>query len=1450
MPRSSIGRRQSFAVRHRPLLIVLGVVLLLGAIAGGLFVAKEHRHRAWLDRERAEGFRLLEEGKVEEALVPLSRVVRSRPDDREVLEAFADARASVPADDGGHLLAAIRTREMIAELDRTDLEALKSLLRLYAMVGYAAEADRTADEILLLEADDPDAIAVKISVATSRGRTADAERLASRLASLEDADISSLRSRLQVLAQENLTFDEAIRRVRTWTVPANLAAAKEALLADMQLRRGLRDDALASVNAAVRLRPTDPGTVAAVADVLDLMGDSARATTVIEEAVVAGRDKQALVDLAIDRHVKAGRLDAASAEVSRATDLLGRDSRELLEWRLRLAALGVADPAIEAAAEAYRRSIAGLPAVERRNRQAWLDAVVLAVGGQRSSPAFVDALDAAIEAMPSDVLLRLLRGESRLQAGNPRDAIADLRVAFQVSGRAWVRAGLLLAVALEAQGSPGEGIEVASELLGRAGNQLQVVTTFAALWSNLAASGRSLEGLELRSVPGGTLAELLAEVLTLSEGDPRVALLAAQHGAATGEAGLVEQGLAVLDQPRVIPTPLVEGLGRVAVRTRSPRAESAIRRIEAAEPTNLAVPTLQAERLAVEGRPEAGFELLAAAVADPSRSMDRAAQLRLLEDFAARFDLPQSAAVREERLALLLASEAPPLEILSMDAAWQDEQATRRTIDRLAESLGRDHPEVILAESRWTILFRRDERVRRDPLVQSLLAMMEAGTEDPRVPFFLARLLAAAPEPDAALMERAIRRRLELRPGDLSPYPELVQVLLAGGKSAAAFEVASEQLARAGKDPVARRQAATAMLAAGRPVDAADAFRGLVRELGEESDRLSLAECLMQVRTPEGTAEAGRVLREAADRPDATSRAVLATADWELAQGHADAAWSRLVARQEAKGDLDLPLLKLVAGMRSDRQEDADVAARELLALGRTDAGAVAAIATWMESRGRLDEAVVLVRESLVRDLNQPALVSWAVARSAHPGWRLEESATLRDALTNAAPGLLAVAELQRQATNSLGVIEPSPVHLERAVALVEEHPRLPAAWRMAVGLHQLAGRGEAAMDLARRAAAEFPKAPAIQILLIECLLQFDRAEQARLAVEELARLPEAEPMQVAVLRASALLGLRRHEEALAVADEAISAGGTIPELAVLRGRALVSLGRIDEALTALGGDRRALLEIGRAAMPRLDARSIETLLRATEAIRRENPLIDLDLSVQASLAFTRTSDPALLGIAETLLAGVDPTLPSVQLVRGDLLAGRGDLAGAIAGYRQVLDGVSAADRERLRRWSELGESERASLASVHSLTASALNNIAYRQVELKQVSEETLGLIDEASLLMPDTPALRDTRALVLLALKRVPEARAEAEAAVLASPNDAAMRATLATVLLEAEAYAEARRQIIEAVALLDADPGSQPTLRRTLERLEQRIPRGGQAPPERRQQLPGYLDAAAGG
>ncbi|MBM4106649.1 MAG: hypothetical protein FJ257_10280 [Phycisphaerae bacterium] len=1449
MPRSSLAARRSFAVRHRPLLIVLAVVVLLGVIAGGLFVAKEWRHQAWLDRERAEGFRLLEEGKVAEALAPLSRVVRARPDDRELLETFADARESVPTSDGGHLLAAIRTREMIAELDRTDVDAVKALLRLYAMVGYAAEADRTADEVLLLEPDDPDAISVKISVATSRGRTADAERLATRLTSLEDADISSLRARLQVLSQENLTFDEAIRRVRTWTVPANLAAAREAILADMQVTRGLRDDALASVNAAVRLRPTDPGTVAAIADVLDLLGDPARGSTVIEDAVVAGRDKEALVDLAIDRHVKASRLDAASAEVARATDLLGRDSRRLLEWRLRLAALGVADPSIDAAAEAYRRSIAGLPAVERRSRQAWLDAVLLAARGPRSSPAFAEALDAALELAPGDVLLRLLRGEQRLQEGNARDAVVDLRVAFQTSGGSWVRAGLVLAVALESQGAPGAAIEVASQLLGRSGNQLPVVSTFGSLWANLAATGRSIDDLRLRFQPNGTLAEYLVEVLERSEGDPRVAVLVAEHGAAIGEAALVERGLAVLDRPAVLPPPIVERLGRVAASTGSPRAESAIRRLEAADPTTLAIAALRAQRLAQEGRPDAGYELLAAAVAEPGRSMDRVTQLGVLAEFAGRSGLPQATSLRGERLALLLAGQGPPLAILSTDEVWQDEQASRSTIDRLAESLGRDHPEVLLAESRWTLLFRRDERVRRDPLVASLLALVDAGSEDPRVPFLLARLLASAPEPDAALIERAIRRRLELRPNDLSPYPELVQILLAGGKSAAAFEVASEQLARAGRDPVARRQAASAMLAAGRAAEAADAMRALVAELGEESDRLALAQCLTQTGSEAATAEAGRVLREAASRSDATSRAVLAAADWELAQGQPDAAWQRLLARQEASGDLDMPLLKLVLGLQSGRVEDADRAAAELLALRRSDAGAVATIATWMEVRDRLDEAVALVREGLLRDVDQPELVSWAVTRSSHPGWRLEESPELREALASAAPGLLAVAELERQATNAMGNLEPSPSDLERAVAIVEEHPRLPAAWRLAVLLHSLAGRGEVALDLARRAAAAFPESAPVKVLLAETLLQFGRAEEARLAVEELARTPGADPAQVALLRASVLLELRRPAEALAVAEGAIATGGGNPLLATLRGRALVSLGRIDDALAALGGDRRALLAIAARAIPRLAAPSIERLLAATEEVRATDPRIDLDLAVQISLAFARTGDPASLDLADALLARVDPAIPSIHLVRGDLLAGRGDLAGAVENYRRALDAVSAADRERMRRWSELGESERASLASVHSLTASALNNIAYRQVELRQVSEESLSLIDEASLLMPDTPALRDTRALVLLALKRVPEARAEAEAAVLASPDDPAMRATLASVLLEAEAYAEARRQIIEGLALLDADPGSQPALRKTLERLEQRIPRGGEAPPERRQQLPKYLDATGG-
>ena len=111
--------------------------------------------------------------------------------------------------------------------------------------------------------------------------------------------------------------------------------------------------------------------------------------------------------------------------------------------------------------------------------------------------------------------------------------------------------------------------------------------------------------------------------------------------------------------------------------------------------------------------------------------------------------------------------------------------------------------------------------------------------------------------------------------------------------------------------------------------------------------------------------------------------------------------------------------LWLLAG---DAPRAADAAA-SLEALERSDAPAVATLADWLASVGRLDEAVARVRASLLADLEQPVLVAWAAERSANTGWRLDEAPPLREAISGMAPGLVALAELQRDASAPDGSI-------------------------------------------------------------------------------------------------------------------------------------------------------------------------------------------------------------------------------------------------------------------------------------------------------------------------------------------------------------------------------------------------------------------------------------------
>ncbi len=1440
--KSAVRSGSSFAARHWRLLIVAGVVVFLGLAVAGLFIAKEWRRAAWVASQREQGLLAIQAGDPEKAIACFASILNFSREDREMLVAFAEAREAVPAEDGGHILGAIRIRQMIAELDPNDVESARSLMRLYTSAGLAPEADRQADEVLRLANEDAEALSIKLQIASTRGRSADADRLAQRLLASGGADIQSLRARISLLAAENLDVDAAVARVRRWVLPPSLEAARQAVIADLLLRKGDVEAAVAVAEAATELPFSDLEAAASIADSLDRGGATAKATDFLEQAMASAADKESLADYLIRRHWRAGRLEMAKREIERGESVLGRDRESLLRWRLRLAASGVPDAALPQAVAELERISSQAPPLERRASRLWTEAMRLAATSPES-PATAAAIDAAIEASPRDGLLRLLRGERLLRESRIESALEDIGAAYDAEARLWLRAGLLLAVALESAGSPGRAVEVSSELLSRYGDQLPVIVTFASVWANYESTGRSLESLRLSTIPNLPLEGFLTMVLDRSENDPRIAVLLAEVGQRRGDLSIVDRALATLEAPRQLPAPLTARLAQAAVEAGSSKAEMALKVLEATAPEDLNGPRLRAVQLAKAGRAEEGFRLLEAALADPSRNVEQATRLAILAAFARRHDLPILAELESQRVALLEASASgSPLELLAMEATWQDEARARRVIDGASKSLGATHPEVVKAEARWTLSFRPQEQVRRDPLAQSLLSIMDRGSEDPAVPFLLARLLALADQPDEAQIEWALRRRLQLAPNDLSPYTELAGLLLQAGKAGAAAELAEELLARASGDLPSRRQAARILAAADR-LDGAEAeLRSIVAAQDLESDRLTLARLLDRRNTDESKAEAKRLVIDTANRPDASTEAVIAAVDVETRSGDPNAAWSRIEARHAAVGDLDLPVLAVRLWLLAGDADRAAAAAATLEQLARSDAACVATLADWLASVDRLDEAIARVRASLMADPQQAILLAWAAERSANPAWRFDESPELRAAVSGVAPGLVTLAELQRDASAPDGSVRGDTALLERSLVLVETYPLLPTGWRTAVLIHLAANRRDQALDLARRGASALPQVPMLQEMLARILLEDGRADDARLVIDQFSRLPGADPGTVALLDAESRLALRDPARAISILDAAKDAVAGDPSARAIRASALLRLGRVDEAIGSLDGQTRDLAGIAIPLLPRLDLEASRRVVAALEPLRREFPLLDGELAVALMQGYTRSGEEAKLALAEELASGL-PADPGFALLRGDLLAERGRIDEAIVLYRTALDSISPADRASLAGWSRLSPEEQASLGVPRTIAGSALNNMAYRRAEQGRVDEQALAWIDEACAMMPDVPALRDTRALVLLGLDRVAEARAEAEAAVIATPGDPAMRFTLATVLLRAGARNDAMRQVVTALASLDEEPETFPALRDKLVRLERAISRSENLAP--RGDLPSYLD-----
>lgn len=1431
----SRGGKPSLSVKAKRLWILLGAAAAIAAIIGGLALLRHLRREARFEENRREGLRLLAEGDPEKALEFLGRVVNRQPPDPEVLLAFARAREAVPLEEGRHLMPAIQARLRLEEISPDDLERSIELMRLFARAGLSTEADLQAERILARDPDNAEALRIRVEIASIRGRSEDAQRFAARLLQRPDATFEELRTRAMAQFRESRDIDELLREMRRWALPAPLEAARRALIADVLYRTGRPEQGASELDATIALRPRDPGTIELVVDLLDRSGDRARGDSLLEESISRSMDRPRTAEFAISRQWRANRIALAREELDKAEAAFDRNDPRWARWRLRLAALDPADPKAAAAARLLEERSEG-ELGELRADRGWARAVVAAGDEKLSAAERRSRLDEGLVRAPGDTTLLMLRGRQKLAAGDAAGAIPDLREAFDREGRSWATAGLMLAVAYEDSGSPAEAVRVASDLLGRYSDQLAVVIAFASVWANLEAQGRPIESLDLATRPTIPLAEFLVETLERAGDEPRVALLLAEFGARRGDSALVERGLAMAMRPIRLPAPLLVRFATIAVESGSPSAELLVERLAAQAPEIPAGLRLRGELLAKAGRSGEAFDLLRSGLARPAfPELDDAVRASILAEFAQRHRLEGAESLAEERDRLLAGAEGVQAarSLLAMPTTWGDEGRARGAIDRLSAALGASHPEVVRAEARWVARFRASETLRRDASLAALWRILDRGVEDREAALLIVGLEAAAPTPDLPRIERALRRMIELAPDNLAPYPDLARTLLETGRPELAAVVAKEYLDRSGDDLLRRREAASLLRASGDLGNALAAFEAIARQSDLDDDWIAAAQILSESGR---SGEAGAILLRRADRDEASLAAVLEAATWLARERRADEGWQRLASRAERDPQIDLAVAALRFWMLADRPESADAAAEALRSTQRTDPPAAVAVADWLESRNRLDEAVALVGARLEEQPDAMLLLNWAAERFAHPGWDRVSGGALRARLSEQAPVLAELAALLRDATSEDGSLRPTAAQLDRAMALVESRPRDERTWNLAIRLHLAAQRPPQAAELARRAVASLPRNSGLRLLKARTELAAGSPADAIATVAELRPNESIDRLELDLIEAEAALALRDPERTLRLLAAVRREGGRrLDRARGLLATAELRAGRPAAAAELLRGEPASLFALAMENLADLPAASSRAVLAQLEPLLAQEPGAVAPLAAQLLLQHQNFDDPLSLTLAGELLARPGlPDLPQTRILRGDLAGAREQRREAIDLYREVIDAVPAEARRRLAAWASLPPQEQAATAGERVLLGSALNNMSYQMTKLPSPGREALAAVEEALVLLPGIPAIRDTRVKVLVALREVDAARAEAEALTVAAPDDAEFRLTLAQVLRAAGAIPEARREVTVAYGILERTPGRFPRIRRELEQLERSLGAAGSSAP----------------
>jgi predicted Zn-dependent protease len=873
---------------------------------------------------------------------------------------------------------------------------------------------------------------------------------------------------------------------------------------------------------------------------------------------------------------------------------------------------------------------------------------------------------------------------------------------------------------------------------------------------------------------------------------------------------------------------------------------------------------LQSSMLRTKGKAAEAFALSEAYF--ENRSDERSRQLRRMETLDG---LAAGGISAKQAMEILMASEAGDLadgtlsRLLTEMIEAENRELAEQVLQRMAlefEDQSTVSSSLALGLARFTLAFDRSVPESVTAAILRLDPIVSAGASTIEHELSMVELLGLQNPPKTTRAIEVLRDSIRRRPGRFDTTLRLISFLQKAGR----FQEAEELLAaiwrrRESAPPSVRRLIPRLMSGQGDVDEIMESQCELAEETGNPVDRLACIRARYQAGEIEAADADLDSMMLLAERPVAVD---MEAASRSVRRGDVDEAIEILqtargfessIDRTRAVGSLllrtrrldeldavlsavgevtansaDLQILVCLRELAFDppRFKQADLALIRALELGRERSEILQRILTIRVENPKLrdgaDEAVELlsrVNPQEARLLDLALRVPVAVGGFNPSVAQLEESRTILELQADSRAAWLLAINLH------LGVLEKALAGTwpdEDEFASVTQRKSTPKAERQRLEI--------AVVDLLISATSRFPGDMLFPVQLSEVYLRLGRPDEALSSAREgLRRAGRGSKLGNAIPVALVEARLNRPDLVLQTLkpfeDEVKENPNSRPRAWRLLVQSLLLEGRVEEAWTLFQSfgsqpDPAVLsliwLETASEAPARIAAAAID---KAKEMIP---PGIGRLRFAGAGLAaFERTGDPSLRLLTEEILSEIMATGPSspnalqVELIGIGVIALSSELE-AIQGYQDILSRIPQAIMDDLFVFPSLDERRKSIAGPYFNPAVMAMNNMAAIISTMAtdgtlplDKAAEWLELASEAStrllVMVPNSPEVVDTRAMVAIAAGDAADAVEFARQAVAAVPDRAAFRWTLVRALDAEGQSAAAVEEAREATRIL---------------------------------------------